>query len=190
MPDDLTLQETGETSAYINIRLLGGGIRDVKKATLKTKALQEKIVVARASTANASTTVPAVVDLEDTYKTFHEMSDANATRAFSEFSKKISEADLKEIVGIIEAKISPETKMREIAEKIFDDKLKLVKSIAEGLNSACENATTLTQWAFNRAIEQNEGKFDFGKLKEIFNTEHTKRVVLREARSSGDTYMG
>ena len=190
MPDDFTLEETGETSAYINIRMLGGGVRDVKKVTLKAKALKEKIAVARVSTANASSNVPAVVELEQAYKTFYEMADVNSVKAFGEIAKMITEGELKEIISIIEAKISPESKMKEIGNKMFFEKLTSVKSIADGLSSAVENATTLTQWAFNRAIEQNDGKFDFGRLKEIFNTEHTKKVVLREARSSGDIQMG
>ena len=118
------------------------------------------------------------------------MADANATLALETFGKRLDENQLSEIVAVLGGGSSTDTKMKEVGEKVFAERLREVKSICSGLTSTIESASVVFQWAFNRAIEQNNGNYDLGKLKLLFGSIHTKKVAVREAKSSGDINMG
>ena len=105
------------------------------------------------------------------------------------FGKRLDGNQLNEIVAILGGGSSADIKMKEIGERVFAEKLPEVKSICTGLASTIENASVVFQWAFNRAIEQNNGNYDIRKLKLLFGSIHTKKVAVREAKSSGDINM-
>eukprot|EP00435_Cladocopium_sp_Y103_P069390 s19_g33.t1 len=176
--------------AIFHLRLRAGGVqRDPKKVALKSKNLKERITTIRASTAS-SRTVQTVVELEKMYEEFYGMADANASIAFETFGNRLNETQLSEIVAVLGSGSAPETKLKEIGERICSGKLQEVKTIREGMTSAIENSTVVAQWAFNRAIEQNNGNYDMGKIKKLFCDVLTKKVAVREAKATGDVNTG
>ena len=124
---------------------MGNTIKDLKKVALKSKALKEKIVSIRSSSA-----FPQVLQLEEKFKEFYEM--ANATLALETFGKRLDGNRLKEIVATLGGGSSADIKMKEIGERVFAEKLQEVKSICTGLASTIENASVVFQWAFNRTM--------------------------------------
>ena len=193
--NDKKLSETSLVSEcpskmFINLKMMGGGThRDLKKVALKSKTLKDKIVSIRSSSTSTVGAFPPVLQLEEKFKEFYEMADANATLALETFGKRLDENLLNEIVAILGGGSSTDIKMKEIGERVFAEKLQEVKSICSGLTSTIENASVVFQWAFNRAIEQNNGNYDIGKLKLLFGSILTKKVAVREAKSSGDINM-
>ena len=179
MPDDYV--------GIFQLRLRAGGVqrRDPKKVAVKSKNLKEKMTTIRASTAS-SRTVEAVVEVEKMYEEFYGLADANASIAFETFGNRLNETQLGEIVAVLGSGSAPETKLKEIGDKIFSGKLQEVKTIYEGMASAIENSTAVAQWAFNRAIEQNNGNYDMGKVKKLFGDILTKKVAVREAKAKGE----
>jgi len=60
---------------------MGNTIKDLKKVALKSKTLKEKIVSIRSSSTSTVGAFPQVLQLEEKFKEFYEMADANATLA-------------------------------------------------------------------------------------------------------------
>ena len=131
---------------------MGNTIKDLKKVALKSKTLKEKIVSIRSSSTSTVGAFPQVVQLEEKFKEFYEMADANATLALETFGKRLDGNRLKEIVAILGGGSSADIKMKEIGERVFAEKLQEVKSIYTGLASTIENASVVFQWAFNRTM--------------------------------------
>ena len=56
---------------------MGNTIKDLKKVALKSKTLKEKIVSIRSSSTSTVGAFPQVLQLEEKFKEFYEMADAN-----------------------------------------------------------------------------------------------------------------
>lgn len=92
----------------------------------------------RASSTSTVGAVRQVLQLEEKFKEFYEMADANDTLALETFGKRLDENQLNEIVAILGGGSSADIKMKEVGERVFAEKLQEVKSMYSGLT--IENA--------------------------------------------------